>query len=638
MTPAVRAIPDCMRTLMAGIADTVFVLGNDFRPVWCSNADGRLLGRDLDSWQPGTLGESIHPGDQVWLQRKRHEILSSPEAAASGYVRLREGDGSYSTVLLTATNEFDDPEINGIVVTLAPVADQAADSSAGQHDRRSQETSRQDDLLSQLSVEIRSGLATIAESATAISLDANLDSIGLTNTATIDSATRTLEALLDDAEDLSKISSGTMQLDSIVFSPSELVDDVAATFAPLCAQNGLDLELCIDAALPQRVFGDPARLSYVLHHLISTAVRTGADGSLRIEANLNADAKIQFRVSDTGAGIRNGFFDPLSTDPRSGSGIGLALAMQIVELMDGSLGQETNEQGTTLWFDVELGLARRIEDLPTTPPSTAREVSTSAHILVVDDSDVNRLLATSQLERLGHTFSTAQSGQEALEQLTSSAFDAVLMDWHMPGIDGLEATRRWRAEHDPDHNLPIITMTASAMAGDRERCLEAGASDYLSKPVSITDLGSVLTRWTQPSPSSHAPSTTSTAPAIEAPLLYDQSRVSALIADLGDITVVHSIVEAFRQMVPQYRASAQNALTEGDRNTIRRSAHTLKSTALMLGTSDLAAACITLEAAATNDIADLEAPLAEFGRCCDRAELSLAELATDLVVAENQEQ
>jgi len=249
----------------------------------------------------------------------------------------------------------------------------------------------------------------------------------------------------------------------------------------------------------------------------------------------------------------------------------------------------------------------------------------SLHVLVVDDSDVNRLLATSQLDRLGHSHETARSGLAALDLMSTVEFDAVLMDWHMPGMNGLEAIERWRAHHDPDHRLPIITMTASAMSGDRARCLEAGASDYLSKPVSINDLSSMLIRWCE---GENGASSQTAEPV--SPL----SKIDELIADLGDASVVHSIVEAFLDMVPQYRSAATSALAAGDRQSIRRHAHTLKSTAVMLGTDELAAACVALEAAASDDHADLDDAVAEFSRCCREAELTLIDLSALLVARE----
>jgi len=152
--------------------------------------------------------------------------------------------------------------------------------------------------------------------------------------------------------------------------------------------------------------------------------------------------------------------------------------------------------GSSIWCGIGFGHARRETGLDKMPAGAILGTPTPAHVLIVDDSQANRLLASSQLHRLGYASLTVNGGEQALEQMATGQFDAVLMDWHMPGLDGLEATRRWRSNENDGRALPIIMMTASAMTGDRERCLAAGASDYVSKPVSITDLGAVLAAWT----------------------------------------------------------------------------------------------------------------------------------------------
>ncbi len=638
-----QAIPEVVRKLLADVSATVFIIGNDFRPSWCSSPDGRLFGRDTNTWGPGTLGDCLHPADQVWLKRKRHEILEDPGLTVQGLIRVRFPDGEYSSFMLTAVNRFDDPDVNGLIITATPAHQTLPDSLEGQDVQRARALGRQNELLETLHTQLQAALSAISVSTNAISDHPGVGPTHGTHVATIDSATQTLRGLIDDIVGLSKITSGTIELESVVFSPSRLLNNLTTAFEPVCKSKDLELELRLDPGLPARVKGDPARLEQVIHHLISNAIGSATGDVVLVEAAPVEDSRVQFRISNSVGANAACVADSLSPTRQqpSDAEIRLSIAREIVELMDGSFGCETSDRATVVWFDIVLGHARRIEDHSSGPEAAPTKPPATAHVLVVDDSDVNRLLATSQLERLGHSSSTADSGPAALDALTNETFDVVLMDWHMPGMDGLEATRRWRAEHDPDRVLPIITMTASAMAGDRERCLDAGASDYLSKPVSINDLGTMITRWTQrASPDSanneapdHAQADSALALDAEPPS-YDQSRVSALINDLGDLAVVRSIVRAFLEMVPQYRATAEEALVEDDRSTIRRCAHTLKSTALMLGTHELAESCILLEAAAATDEAShLTVPVADFARCCHRAEVTLADLAAQLDTA-----
>lgn len=485
-------------------------------------------------------------------------------------------------------------------------------------------------MMAMFSHEIRTPLHSILGVAELLATSQDLTVEQRQHVDTITNESHALRAMIDDVLDLSKLSAGQMELGNEVFSPSSVVDDVGQSFRLACIEKGLEFAIRVDAAIPSVVRGDALRLRQVLVNLVSNAVRYTDVGFVRLEATTNVDGSIRFRVSDSGCGIppsaRSSIFEPFTRAESSqggGTGLGLTITKRLVELMDGALGFETSDRGTSFWCDIVFGHARRASDLEPTAPSPLLAATSEAHILVVDDSEVNRLLASSQLDRLGYTFTTARSGEEALERMEAESFDAVLMDWHMPGLDGLEATRQWRAAEVGRPPLPIITMTASAMTGDRERCLDAGATDYLSKPVSITDLGTTLAKWTSKTrQASETDASTS--------LSYDRRQIDSLIRDLGDADVVRSILDAFLDMIPQYRSAARDSLADGDSHGVRRCAHTLKSTAAMLGASDLARACELLEQSVANEPAHLEPLVESFDRRCCDAEADLAELARSL--------
>ncbi len=483
-------------------------------------------------------------------------------------------------------------------------------------------------MIACFSHEIRSPLHTILGVAELLAASPDLSSENRSHVDTITSESEALRAMIDDVLDVAKLSAGQMELSNEVFSPATVVDEVGRGFGLDCAKKGLEFAIRVDAGIPSRVKGDSLRVRQILVNLVSNAVRYTESGFVRLEAIQNPDGSIRFRVTDSGPGIaqeaRATIFEPFaraSKDQSVGCGLGLAITKRLVELMDGSLGFETGDGGTAFWCDLVFGHARRASDFQPRPKVPAIPVAIDCRVLIVDDSEVNRLLAASQLERLGYSFVTAQSGEEALARLDAEHFDAVLMDWHMPGLDGLEATRQWRAGESREPPLPIITMTASAMSGDRERCLDAGASDYLSKPVSISDLGSMLGRWTGPRGNQRGRA---------AELSYDSAQIDALIGDLGDIGVVCSILDAFLDMVPQYRASTRQGLERGDQPSIERAAHTLKSTAAMLGAKELAEACQILELSAADGLADLSTLVESFDRRCRDAEVDLAALLVSL--------
>ncbi|WP_164519792.1 response regulator, partial [Nocardioides ferulae] len=178
-------------------------------------------------------------------------------------------------------------------------------------------------------------------------------------------------------------------------------------------------------------------------------------------------------------------------------GLGLAISRQLVTAMGGTIGADPNPTGgSTFWVRLPLPLAHQTTPAHQAPPATHEPVTSASrgHLLVVEDSEINQLVAVGILEHLGYTADVADHGHDALTRLEDTTYDAVLMDCQMPVMDGYEATGRIRA-HPRHQHLPVIAMTAAAVDGDRERCLAAGMDDYISKPVDPDDLQTTLDRW-----------------------------------------------------------------------------------------------------------------------------------------------
>ncbi len=618
--------------LMANILDSVSIFGPDGQPLWSSDEQRSVLGYSREFWHRSAFDDLLHPDDRRWVEAKRTQVFNTPGSTMRGQARIRRPDDSYGHVVFSAANHVDDPEIGGVVFTVRPIDEdirERVDRADQERDQR-ETAAVHSDVLVQLTNQVRPPVQTILGATELLERAGDLTPLQRDRVATIVYAADGLRAMVDDLRDLSLIAAGQMNLSTEVFSLTSVVDEIGKQFADESAAKGLDFGIRVDASIPAAVKGDAHRLRQILRHLVANAVSYTTSGFVRIEVTENPDNSIRLRISDSGpgiaSGIRTAMFDPFvrgeQSDQQPGIGLGLAIAKQLVELMDGSLGFETSDGGTSFWCDISFGHARRAADTaPVTSAPLVVSAPKPAHVLIVDDSDVNRLLASSQLDRLGYTAVTVNSGEQALERMNCERFDAVLMDWHMPGLDGLEATRQWRAREEPGTALPIITMTASAMTGDRERCLDAGASDYLSKPVSITDLGAVLAKWTAPAEEPTEPVTS---------VSYDLRQIDALIADLGDVGVVCSILDAFLDMVPQYRTAAADGLLEGDNRSVRRCAHTLKPTATMLGAQALADACAKLEQSAFDDAVDLQPLVDDFDRRCRETEVDLAVLARSL--------
>jgi two-component system sensor histidine kinase/response regulator len=230
---------------------------------------------------------------------------------------------------------------------------------------------------------------------------------------------------------------------------------------------------------------------------------------------------------------------------------------------------------------------------PTSAPSAANERGV---VLLVEDNTMNQLVATRMLAKLGYRADLANNGREAIDAITVGAYDAALMDCQMPEMDGYEATRQVRrAEAGTRRHLPIIAMTAAAMNGDREACLDAGMDDYITKPVSVDAIGNILERWIVP-PRTPATGRSVPQPEVER-LVLDPDRFRVLRdLDAGDGDLLRTIVSEYVKDGTQLLAAVRSAIAEGDPHTVERHSHTLKGASANLGAVGLTEICGKLEA------------------------------------------
>jgi CheY-like chemotaxis protein len=346
-----------------------------------------------------------------------------------------------------------------------------------------------------------------------------------------------LLAVVGDVLDFAKIEAGQLELERVPFELARLVDEVVRGQAVHAQAKGLELVLRIRPGLPEVVVGDPLRVQRVLLNLLSNAIKFTRRGEVVVEVENGEwqgdEGEVAFTVRDTGMGIaernRKAIFeafrqaDSSTTRRFGGTGLGLAIAQELVELMGGALTVESEQGvGSTFRFTIQVGRAGAAELPPgITPPSplerigrvvrmadgaTAAAGRTICRILVAEDNLVTRHHLTRLLERLGHRPTVVGSGVEVLSALASASFDLVLMDVQMPDLDGLAATAELRRrEAIEGGHVPVLVVTASALAGDRERCLAAGADGYLTKPVRRTQLAAAIAELVAPLPAASAP-------------------------------------------------------------------------------------------------------------------------------------
>ena len=333
---------------------------------------------------------------------------------------------------------------------------------------------------------------------------------------TIRNSAIVLMNLINDILDISRIEAGKMFLEKEVFRLPELLSNTLKMFYHDAQKSEIDLKLQLDDTLPVHVLGSPSRLTQVISNLLSNALKFTSDGSIILAADsLHEDSKnllLHIRVTDTGIGIspedRLSLFRPFtqvrrSISDRKGTGLGLAISRHLIEIMGGEIGVKS-EPGKGSTFEFTVLLKKAEEDRPdkqnnVDPDNADSPCDHTCHILIVEDNETNQKLAQVLLERLGFTHSSAQNGQEALDRLEKETFDCVFMDVQMPVLDGLEATRLFRERESEGEHTPVIAMTAYAMPGDREKCLEAGMDDYMTKPINRRVILEMIRNWVQKS-------------------------------------------------------------------------------------------------------------------------------------------
>ncbi len=317
-----------------------------------------------------------------------------------------------------------------------------------------------------------------------------------------------LLTILNDILDFSKIEAGKLELDPIAFRPRDCVERVTKLVGYSAGQKGLELTSRIAPDVPESVIGDPTRLGQVLLNLVGNAIKFTPQGSVSIEVGLQAleaeEAVLEFAVRDTGIGIpvnqHQRIFEAFSQADGSmtrrfgGTGLGLTISSRLVQLMGGSLSVDSRPRaGSCFRFTVRVHPVAPA-DLPAAPGRlTPGKQMRHLRVLVAEDNPVNQQVIARLLSRLGHEVALAGNGREALEAMTRDRFDAVLMDVQMPEMTGLEAAGAIRrAENGSGRRVPIIALTAHAMTGDRERCLESGMDGYLAKPIRAAELAETL--------------------------------------------------------------------------------------------------------------------------------------------------
>ena len=322
-----------------------------------------------------------------------------------------------------------------------------------------------------------------------------------------------LLGIINDILDFSKIEAGKLALENARYDLRAVCEDVVALMNAKAAEKGLKLTLEYASDMPGELLGDSLRVRQILLNLTGNALKFTSQGGVHIEVRLVHTGEVKISVTDSGDGIatetRQKLFerftqaDSSTTRRYGGTGLGLAICKRLTELMGTKIGV-TSEigVGSTFWF------TQSAESIPTThamdakrshaaDPARSPPVKTAhlIRVLIADDNATNRMLARRILERVGCLVDTANDGMEAVALSQKTPFDMVFMDCHMPRMDGFEATRIMRQTQTGSRRIPIVALTASVTARDREECLFAGMDDFLGKPLEVERIHSMLDKW-----------------------------------------------------------------------------------------------------------------------------------------------
>jgi signal transduction histidine kinase/CheY-like chemotaxis protein len=519
---------------------------------------------------------------------------------------------------------------------------------------------------------------------------------------------RVLLNLINDVLDVSKIESGKFELGDEAFDLGQIMHELEQMFAPRAEDKEVALFVGTADDAARAYAGDPTRVQQILMNLISNAIKFTDEGEIRVRASVLAQTRetttVMFEVIDTGPGIPEdkqanifGAFDQADTSRtrhHGGTGLGLHIAQKLTHLMGGRIGViSTPREGSTFWVTLPLAHA---QDVPTgprrLPPAQAHRVGTrltfeqpvaadpstetsqttgssqalvsgaagrGGRILLAEDNVVNQQVATKMLEELGCTVVTVGSGDDALTQATRDPepFDLIFMDCDMPGMDGFDATRRIRAEGYDQARLPIVALTASAMRGDRDKCLAVGMTSYIAKPVSQSDLSEILAAYlpdfghTQAGDADFTTTgaaqatTDAAAPTVSAVRSAGSEAGTRMMDDILDPTTVQRLraltkpdgPDVFAQLADQFtRSSSQQvqdleaAIHNMDAMTVKRTAHSLKSSSASVGALKLSHHFRRIENAGKDaDLATAQAALDDVQAELDDVQRALRTLRDD---------
>lgn len=449
-----------------------------------------------------------------------------------------------------------------------------------------------ENFLANMSHEIRTPLSGIL-GFTNLLQKRDLDKTSEEFVSSIQRSGESLMAIINDILDLSKIEAGMMRITSGTFSINGLVNSVETFFVERAKEKGLHISSKIDVSIPDTLNGDATRLTQILVNLIGNAIKFTHQGNITIEIynkqQTEKEVIIGFKISDTGIGIdkdklkevfeRFNQGEDSTTRNYGGTGLGLSIVKSLILLQNGDI-EVTSEQGkgTTFHFYIPYQISE--EQLNIHPKTNTQYFKDSSNaplkILVVDDNEINQSLMKHLLSQWNIDFDIASNGLEAVEYLRNNDCDLVLMDIQMPQMDGHVATQKIREELKL--NIPIIAMTAHALAGEREKCMSRGMNEYISKPIKEEELFKLISNFGLKETEKTETKSEEIAPVYEFIDLTYMKSISN-----GDQSFERTVTQQFLDKVPSHLQELKSAYEKNDFKLLKLRAHDLKSSVAIMG-------------------------------------------------------
>lgn len=568
------------------------------------------------------LGREIQPGFETFVARATIGEIDEREWT---YVRK---DGTCFPVRLSVTALFNERgQITGYLGVGSDITEQkrAAEELLQAKETAEGASRAKSDFLATMSHEIRTPMNGIIGMSSLL-LDTDLQPKQRDMVDAVRQSGDALMTIIEDILDFSKIEARKLDLVDETFRLDSVIRGVVDLLHHKAAAREIELIVNIASDVPSSLIGDPGRLRQILMNLVGNGIKFTDDGQIRIEVKRlestpDGPVNIEMSVTDTGIGMTpdqqaqlfQAFtqVDSSSTRRFGGTGLGLAICKRLVELMGGQIGVESQRHaGSRFWLRLPLR-APLTQEMPLNEENTTSEEtaiaqpsSSKPRLLVVEDNEVNARMAMMMLEKHGYPAEIASDGEEAVDLFASGTYDGVLMDCHMPRMDGYEAARAIREiESSTTWQRPrcrIIAMTANVMAGERERCLEAGMDDYVSKPLRAKPLSEALNRISVLAETKEEAEVSPWSP-------DDESAAHDAIQQLADELSVEDTIELIDNWLkdtPERILDLEKLVVGEDQSALRRTAHSLKGSSSLFGLTYLHSLCRELEQLAENNLRD----------------------------------